>query len=583
MRAPSAYSDDGRAALVIAPVTVPEGESQLLLDAADDIRGRLERAPAGLEAALTGPAGFSADAIKVFEGINSTLLFATAGLVFALLILIYRSPVFWFLPLLAVGFAEITVRAIGYGLAGAGVVVNGQTAGILLVLVFGAGTDYALLLVARYREELRRHEDAHEAMGLALRRAGPAILASGATNVCALMVLALAEVNGTAGLGPVGAMGVAVAMVAMLTVLPALLAMGGRRAFWPFIPRYQPTGGAPPEERGVYRRVGDRIAHRPRPVWIGTLAGLLVLALGIFAFDSGITQQEDFRADTESVRGQELVAASFPAGASAPTDVIVPDAARVPAVSAALGALAQTTSVRTLESGPPGTRLAATLEPDPYSAEALDLVPVMRAAARQAGGEGTLVGGPTATTYDLNQAAERDLKVLPPIVLLVILVIIGLLLRAVVAPLLLVGTVIVSFLASLGAGVVIFRYVFDFPGEDPSLPLFGFIFLVALGVDYNIFLMARVREESVRHGTHEGMIRGLAVTGAVITSAGIVLAGTFSVLAVLPLVTLTEIGFLVAFGVLLDTFIVRSVLLPATVIELDRRIWWPSRLSRGDP
>ena len=562
---------------------MPEGESQLLLDAADDIRGRLERVPAGLEAALTGPAGFSADAIKVFEGINSTLLFATAGLVFALLILIYRSPVFWFLPLLAVGFAEITVRAIGYGLAGAGVVVNGQTAGILLVLVFGAGTDYALLLVARYREELRRHEDAHEAMGLALRRAGPAILASGATNVCALMVLALAEVNGTAGLGPVGAMGVAVAMVAMLTVLPALLAMGGRRAFWPFIPRYQPTGGAPPEERGVYRRVGDRIAHRPRPVWIGTLAGLLVLALGIFAFDSGITQQEDFRADTESVRGQELVAASFPAGASAPTDVIVPDAARVPAVSAALGALAQTTSVRTLESGPPGTRLAATLEPDPYSAEALDLVPVMRAAARQAGGEGTLVGGPTATTYDLNQAAERDLKVLPPIVLLVILVIIGLLLRAVVAPLLLVGTVIVSFLASLGAGVVIFRYVFDFPGEDPSLPLFGFIFLVALGVDYNIFLMARVREESVRHGTHEGMIRGLAVTGAVITSAGIVLAGTFSVLAVLPLVTLTEIGFLVAFGVLLDTFIVRSVLLPATVIELDRRIWWPSRLSRGDP
>ncbi len=580
--APIAYSDDGKAALVIAPVTVPEGESQLLLDAADDIRGRLDQVPAGLEAALTGPAGFSADAIKVFEGINSTLLFATAGLVFVLLILIYRSPIFWFLPLLAVGFAEITVRAIGYGLASAGVVVNGQTAGILLVLVFGAGTDYALLLVARYREELRRHEDKHEAMGLALRRAGPAILASGVTNVCALMVLALAEVNGTAGLGPVGAMGVAVAMVAMLTVLPALLAMGGRRAFWPFIPRYEPGGGAPPEERGAYRRVGDRIALRPRPIWIGTLVGLLVLALGIFAFDSGITQQEDFRADTESVRGQELVAASFPAGASAPTDVIVPDPAKVPAVTAALDALPEITSVRALESGPPGTRLAATLEPDPYSDEALDLVPVMRDTAKQAGGEDTLVGGPTATTYDLNQAAKRDLKVLPPIVLLVILVIIGLLLRAVVAPLLLVGTVIVSFLASLGASVLIFQYVFDFPGEDPSLPLFGFIFLVALGVDYNIFLMARVREESVRHGTHEGMIRGLAVTGAVITSAGIVLAGTFSVLAVLPLVTLTEIGFLVAFGVLLDTFIVRSVLLPATVMELDRRIWWPSRLAHSD-
>ena len=575
--APTVFSDDGRAAIVIAPVTVPEGESQLLLDAADDIRGRLEGQPAGLESALTGPAGFSADAIKVFEGINSTLLFATAGLVFVLLILIYRSPIFWFLPLLAVGFAEITVRAIGYGLASAGVVVNGQTAGILLVLVFGAGTDYALLLVARYREELRRHEDKHEAMGLALRRAGPAILASGVTNICALLVLALAEVNGTAGLGPVGAMGVAVAMVAMLTVLPALLTLGGRRAFWPFIPRYS-AGSDVPEERGVWRRLGDRISLRPRPVWIATLVGLLVLAVGIGTFDSGITQQEDFRDNPESVRGQELLAASFPAGSSAPTDVIVPDTAKVGAVTQALDALPQITSVRPVETGPPGTRLAATLDPDPYSSEAIDLVPELRDVARQAGGEDTLVGGPTAITYDLNQAATRDLKVLPPIVLLVILVIIGLLLRAIVAPLLLVGTVIVSFLASLGASILIFNYVFDFPGQDPSLPLFGFIFLVALGVDYNIFLMARVREESVKHGTREGMIRGLAVTGAVITSAGIVLAGTFSVLAVLPLVSLTEIGFLVAFGVLLDTFIVRSILLPATVMELDRRIWWPSSL-----
>ena len=577
--APVVYSQDGNAALVIAPVTVPDGESQLLLDAADDIRGRLDQVPPGLEAALTGPAGFSADAIKVFQGINSTLLFATASLVFVLLILIYRSPIFWFLPLLAVAFAEITVRAIGYALASAGVVVNGQTAGILLVLVFGAGTDYALLLVARYREELRRHEDKHEAMALALRRAGPAILASGFTNICALMVLALAEVNGTAGLGPVGAMGVAVAMVAMLTVLPALLTMGGRRAFWPYIPRYDPHIAVAPEERGAYRRLGDRIALRPRPIWIGTLVGLLVLALGIFAFDSGITQQEDFRSDTQSVRGQELLAASFPAGASAPTDVIVPDAARVPAVITALDSLPQITSVRPLGTGPPGTRLAATLKPDPYSDQALALVPVMRDTARGAGGEGTLIGGPTATTYDLNQAAERDLKVLPPIVLLVILVIIGLLLRAVVAPVLLVATVIVSYLAALGASTLIFEYVFHFPGEDPSLPLFGFIFLVALGVDYNIFLMARVREETVGRGTREGMIRGLAVTGAVITSAGIVLAGTFSVLAVLPLVSLTEIGFLVAFGVLLDTFIVRSVLVPAGVIDIDRRIWWPSRLA----
>lgn len=576
------FSEDGKAAIVLAPVDVPDGESAVLTGAVDDLRDRLADAPEGLETAVTGPAGFSADAIKVFEGINSTLLFATAGLVFVLLVLIYRSPIFWFLPLLAVAFAEVTVRAIGYGLASAGVVVNGQTAGILLVLVFGAGTDYALLLTARYREELRRHEDKHEAMGLALRRAGPAILASGVTNICALLVLALAEVNGTAGLGPVGAMGVGVAMVAMLTVLPALLTIGGRRAFWPFVPRYQEGEVAVPEERGRWRRLGDRIAASPRPIWIGTLAALLVLALGTLAFDKGITQQEDFRNDVESVTGQELLAASFPAGSAAPTDVIVPDRAKAAAVTRALEAVPEVSSVRPLEEGPPGVRLAVTLDPDPYSPEAIDLVPHLREVAKAAGGEDTLVGGPSAITYDLNQAAQRDLLVLPPIVLLVILVIIGILLRAIVAPLLIVGTVIVSFLASLGASVLIFDHVFGFPGEDPSLPLFGFIFLVALGVDYNIFLMARVREESIRHGTREGMIRGLAVTGAVITSAGIVLAGTFSVLAVLPLVSLTEIGFLVAFGVLLDTFIVRSVLLPATVIELDRRIWWPSRLAARD-
>ena len=576
------FSEDGKAAIVLAPVDVPDGESAVLTGAVDDLRDRLADAPEGLETAVTGPAGFSADAIKVFEGINSTLLFATAGLVFVLLVLIYRSPIFWFLPLVAVAFAEVTVRAIGYGLASAGVVVNGQTAGILLVLVFGAGTDYALLLTARYREELRRHEDKHEAMGLALRRAGPAILASGVTNICALLVLALAEVNGTAGLGPVGAMGVGVAMVAMLTVLPALLTIGGRKAFWPFVPRYQEGEVAVPEERGRWRRLGDRIAASPRPIWIGTLAALLVLALGTLAFDKGITQQEDFRNDVESVTGQELLSASFPAGSAAPTDVIVPDRAKAAAVTRALEAVPEVSSVRPLEEGPPGVRLAVTLDPDPYSPEAIDLVPHLREVAKASGGEDTLVGGPSAITYDLNQAAQRDLLVLPPIVLLVILVIIGILLRAIVAPLLIVGTVIVSFLASLGASVLIFDYVFGFPGEDPSLPLFGFIFLVALGVDYNIFLMARVREESIRHGTREGMIRGLAVTGAVITSAGIVLAGTFSVLAVLPLVSLPEVGFLVAFGGLLDTFIVRSVLLPATVIELDRRIWWPSRLAARD-
>jgi RND superfamily putative drug exporter len=281
------------------------------------------------------------------------------------------------------------------------------------------------------------------------------------------------------------------------------------------------------------------------------------------------------------VQGQELLAASFPAGSSAPTDVIVPERSRVPAVVAALRGADGVSGAAPVAEGPPGTRLAVTLEPDPYSTEAYDLVPGVRDVAKRAGGQDTLVGGPTATEYDLRVAAERDLKVIPPIVLVVILVIIGLLLRAIVAPILLILTVILSFLAALGVSALVFDWVFGFPGEDASLPLFGFIFLVAVGVDYNIFLMARVREEAATHGTHEGMIRGLAVTGAVITSAGLVLAGTFAVLGVLPLVTLTEIGFLVAFGILLDTILVRSVLVPALVMEIGDKVWWPSRLAAG--
>jgi RND superfamily putative drug exporter len=576
---PPIPSTDGTEALLIAPLTVEKGESDLLIDSVDDIRERVERVPAGLEVAVTGGAGYSRDAIAVFEGITSTLLYATAGIVFVLLVLIYRSPIFWILPLISVGFAEVTVRAVGDALAESGVVVNGQSAGILLVLVFGVGTDYALLLVSRYREELRRTEDRHAAMGVALRRAGPTVLASGLTNICALLVLTLAEVNGTAGLGPIGAVGVAVALVAMLTVLPALLVLCGRGAFWPFIPRYRPDAGVP-EERGRWRGLGDRIRRRPRPVWIGTLAALLVLMSGLFAFNTNLTSANSFRGDVEAVRGQELLARAFPAGASAPTDVVVPDPARAGAVEAALRRVPGVNAVRQVDRGDPGVRLAVTLDPDPYSTDAFAIVPDLREAARGAGGPETLVGGPTAVEHDVREASERDLALLPPVVLIVIVAIIGILLRAVVAPLLLLATVALSFLAALGASTVVFDRIFGFPGQDAGLPLFGFIFLVAVGVDYNIFLMARVREEAARHGTAEGMIRGLAVTGAVITSAGLVLAGTFSVLGVLPLVFLTEIGFLVAFGILLDTFLVRSVLVPALVIELGDRVWWPSALAR---
>ncbi len=576
-------SRDGTAALLVVPIRAG-GKSSVLEGAVTKIRTLTHRARGGgLQVEVSGPAGFSTDAIKVFGRINSTLLLATALLVFVLLILIYRSPIFWVIPLLSVALAEVAARAAGYGLAEAGVTVNGQSAGILPVLVFGAGTDYALLLVARYREELRRHDSKHEAMALALRRAGPAIVASGLTVTAGLLCLTLAEVNATSGLGPIGAMGILFAMVSMLTLLPALLLVAGRRAFWPYVPRVGGEGAD--ETHGAWRRVGERVMRRPRRVWVGATAVLLILCLGLTSFSTKLTQGNSFRDTVESKRGQQLLDNSFPAGANAPVDVIVPAARSVGAVRAALARAPGVAQVqaRTVPLGP-GARFQLALASDPYSRSAFDRISALRRVAKRAGGSGTLIGGPTAEEHDQRVSAARDTRLIIPVVLAVVFLILAVLLRAVAAPLLLIGSVILSFAASLGVGAFTFEHVFGFPGVDPSFPLLAFIFLVALGVDYNIFLMARVREESERHGTRHGMLRGLAVTGAVITSAGIVLAGTFSTLAVLPLVFLTEIGFVIAFGVLLDALLVRSVLVPALVFDLGGRVWWPSRLARrGEP
>ena len=573
-------SPDGTAALIQATIRT-NGSSDRITKPVDAARARIDAsAEPGVEAAVTGGAGFSADAIDVFKSINGTLLAATAGIVFLLLLVVYRSPIFWFFPLVAVGFAELAARGIGFGLTELGVTVNGQSAGILPVLVFGAGTDYALLLVARYREELRRHEDKHEAMAEALRRAGPAIVASGLTVVAALLCLTIAKVQGTAGLGPIGAVGIAVAMVSMLTALPALLAVVGRRAFWPFVPHVGDE--ASDETHGVWRRIGERIGAGPRRVWIGVGLLLVLMTLGWLNFNTGLNQGNQFRGDVESVRGQDILAEAFPAGATGPTDVIVPDPAKAKAVATAVGSVEGVDAVRRVASGADGVLLQATLADDPYGAAARDLVPTLRETAKGAGGQEVLVGGATAVERDLRDAASRDSVLIPPIALAVVLLILMVLLRALVAPLVLIATVILSFGAALGVGFVVFDLVFGFPGVDPSLPLFAFIFLVALGVDYNIFLMARVREETQRRGPREGTLRGLAVTGGVITSAGIVLAGTFSTLAVLPLIFLTELGFVVAFGVLLDTFLVRSILVPAITLDLGRHTWWPSSLSRRD-
>ena len=646
-------SEDGEAVLVITQVRDTGGTGEDFLDSVSDIRDRAHALRGGgRQVEVTGAAGFGADAIEVFGDINGRLLFAAGGLVLILLIIIYRSPIFWTIPFFTVVVAETCARGFGYLLAEAGVTINGQSGANLPGLVFGAGTDYALLLVSRYREELRRHDSKHEAMQLALGTAGPAILFSGLTVIAALLVLLLAEVNGTAGLGPIGAMGILLAMTFMVTLLPALLVVFGRRAFWPFVPDgpggpLQPhtnvwrraiysvvvggivagaasTGGGaaagigfaagallnffvlapllyrldvsvlyPKVERpiaarhrltdethGFWRRVGDRVAAAPARVAAITTLGLLVLSAGLLTLDTGLTSGNSFRGEVESVRGSELLAQHYPAGANVPTTVVIPDPADVEPVTAALEDSPAVAAVGEPVEGPPGAKLDVQLRADPYSTAAFDEIPGLRDTVKQAGGDDVLVGGPTAAEYDLRQSATRDNWVIMPVTLVVVFGILAVLLRALLAPAMLVGTVILSFLAALGTGMFVSKEIFGFPGIDPSLPLLCFVFLVALGIDYNIFLMARVREETLSHGTREGMLRGLAVTGAVITSAGIVLAGTFGALAVLPLIFLTEIGFIVAFGVLLDTFVVRSILVPALTFLLDRRIWWPSSLRR---
>ncbi|MTD43929.1 MMPL family transporter [Conexibacter sp. W3-3-2] len=582
-REPFQLSQDGTTALIANSIE-GDGESDTLIDPVDAYRELVsdEQArdrPDGLQVKVTGPAGISADAIKVFENINGTLLGAAVLLVLILLIIIYRSPIFWFFPLFSVIVAEIVSRGLGYGVSELGVTINGQSSSITSILVLGAGTDYALLLVSRYREELRRHEDKHEAMALALKSAGPAIIASAATVSIALFALILAKVNGTAGLGPLGALGVLTAMLVQLTFLPALLVAVGRKPFWPRVPRFGDEGAD--ATHGSWRRLGERIERNPRRIWIGTAAILALFCLGLLNFSTGLTQGNSFRDDVEAIAGQKLVEQGFPAGQSAPTDIVVRDPAKVDAVIASVSKAPGVAAVRpTPFSGEQGTLLAAFLEDDPYSTTAFDRIDGIRAAAR-AGDPQAVVGGPTAVEKDLRDASADDTTLLIPLTLVIVFLILLVLLRAVTATLLLMGTVLLSFGAALGVASIVFDVAFGFPGSDPSFPLFAFIFLVALGVDYNIFLMARVREETLTHGTRDGMLRGLAVTGGVITSAGVVLAGTFAVLAVLPLVFLTEIGFTIAFGVLLDTFIVRSILVPALVLDVGPKVWWPSALARG--
>ena len=546
--------------------------------AADALRAIAQSGPTGPAVHITGPLGTAADSGAAFKGIDGTLLFSALAVVIVLLLITYRSPVLWLLPVVSAGVALTSAEAVIYLLAEhAGLTVNAQSAGILDVLVFGAGTDYALLLTARYREELRRHADRHEAMAVALRRAGPAIIASGGTVILSLLTLALAELNSTKGLGPVLAIGVAVALLAMVTLLPALLVITGRWVFWPARPDY---GSAEPATRGFWARIGRRISVRPRTVWIVTALILGAMAIGLTGLKaSGLTNAESFRGTPDSVAGQTVLDQHFPAGAGQPVEVYG-NPAKAGQLTAALRAVPGITAVTqpVIQSG--HAYFEGTLTAAPDSQAAYATIDRVRTSLHAVPDGDALVGGNSAVNLDVQRAAAHDRNLIIPIILAVVFVILALLLRALIAPIMLILTVVLSFAAALGVSALFFNNVFNFGAADTSFPLFVFVFLVALGIDYNIFLMTRVREEAHHHGPRTGALTGLAATGGVITSAGAVLAGTFAVLGTLPVTFLTELGFAVAFGVLLDTLVVRSVLVTALNLDLGRWVWWPSRLAR---
>ncbi|MGW0771735.1 MMPL family transporter [Streptomyces sp. NPDC002676] len=531
----------------------------------------------GLGFHVTGPGGYASDSIKAFSK-GGGLTAITALVVVAILLFTYRSPLLPLVPLLTVGVALATSESVIYLLAKhAGLTVNKQTSFVLTVLVFGAATDYALLLISRYREELGRHEDRHEAMAEALHRSSPAIIASAATVAVSLMLLMLATLNSTKGLGPACAVGILVGLLAMITLMPALLVICGRWIFWPAKPSY---GSAAAAKEGIWTRVGTAVSGRPRIVWIGTALVLGAMAMGVFGLKAdGLSNKDQFTNKPQMAVGEEIQSKHFPAGSGDPVYVVA-KAASAEQVKTALSGVPGIAAV-----SPPVVKageviMLGELKEDPSSKAATRTVEQARTAVHRIKGADAQVGGNTAIVLDAQNAASHDDKVIIPIVLVVVLLILGLLLRAIVAPLLLMATVVVSFGAALGVSSLMFNHVFGFAGSDASFPLLTFVFLVALGIDYNIFLVTRVREEALLHGTRRGALVGLSTTGSVITSAGLVLAGTFAAMGSLPLVMTAELGFTVAFGVLLDTMIVRSVLVTALTLDVGRWMWWPSALFR---
>ncbi len=618
---PVIVSDDGQAAQFVASIDSGDGEGGPR-DVVEEMRGLLEASPIpGADAAVTGPAGFTADLAGAFSGIDGLLLAVALAAVFVILVVVYRSPLLPIIVLLTSLTALCASVLVVVSLAAADVLpISGQTQGILFILVIGAATDYALLYIARYREALGQYERKWDATWAALKGAWEPIVASGGTVIVGLLILLASELNSNKILGPVAAIGIVFALLAALTLLPALLLWAGRVAFWPRKVRRadasaeaSASAGAPApalgRERGLWAAIGRLVSRRPRTVWIASVVVLAAMCLGLPQLKAdGVASSEFVLGQSQARDGQQLLGEHFPAGSGTPAVVIGPEA-ELQAITDLALATDGVESVAVLASdspagqapvtadgvqafGPPGTPapaptvvdgevlLQVTLADPADSLEAEATIADLRQRLDEVGDD-VLVGGPTAVALDTVEASIADRTLIIPLVLAAILLILMLLLRAIVAPVLLIASVVLSYAAALGISALVFNGIFGFPGADPSVPLFAFVFLVALGVDYNIFLMTRVREESALVGTRPGIVRGLRLTGGVITSAGLVLAATFAALGVLPILFLAQISFIVAFGVLLDTFLVRTLLVPALSYDLGRVIWWPSKLSRS--
>ncbi|WP_083282848.1 MMPL family transporter [Humibacillus sp. DSM 29435] len=580
---PLQKSDDGTAAVGVVPV-----DSKDAVDAGTLV-GKLRTAakaelPPGVSAAVTGPAAIQADLGAVFKGANVRLLISTASIVAILLVITYRSPTLWIVPLVVVGVADrLASVAATHTLSAFGVTWDESTIGILSVLVFGAGTDYALLLISRYRDELRHHESRREAMALALHRTAEAVLSSAVTVVLGLLTLLLSVFPATRGLGLACAVGVVVAAVFVLIVLPAALVLFGRWIFWPKVPHVGTDSLA--DGHSLWRRVGDRVAAHPKRFIAVTLVVLAAMAGGVGFISVGLSQSDQFISKPEAITAADRLAQSFPAGSADPAIIVT--TAAPDAVKAAAESTPGIVSARVTNQGDGGAQqrltgvseISAVIKAAPGSDAASETVRELR--AKLVALPESHVAGTDAQALDQKEASARDRAVVLPLLSVLVLLALGILLRSVVAPIVLVATVLATYLASLGVSWWIFTQLLGFSGLDNNSPLFAFVFLVALGVDYNIFLITRASEESRKHGVHEGMLRALAATGGVITSAGVLLAAVFAVLGVLPLVALAQIGVIICIGVLLDTLLVRTILVPAIALTLGEKFWWPRVVTSG--